>query len=95
MYLIELKNNVAEPFLHNVTNKELKTQVFNAISRNMFVERKKKYVIEAYKESLMTKGLESLRWYANTQIHHRGLIQYMTIKRSKQSLQDTFSKLKQ
>ena len=94
MYLKELTNNVAEPHLANVVNKSLKTQVFRILNSNLQYQRKKKYVAETYNESLITKGLESMRWYANSKIHHRGLIEYMTIKRSKFYLQEVFVELK-
>ena len=66
MYLKELTNNVAEPHLANVVNKSLKTQVFRILNSNLQYQRKKKYVAETYNESLITKGLESMRWYANS-----------------------------
>lgn len=51
-YLRDLETNVAVPHLQNVTNKEVKNQVLDALVTNMKYQRKKKYVIIAYKESL-------------------------------------------
>lgn len=35
-----------------------------------------------YADSLSTKAIESLRWYANMKIHHRALIHYSLVNKA-------------
>ena len=46
-------------------------------------------------DSLITKAVESLKWYANAKIHHRSLIKYMRVHRAKKYVTRSFEVLKE
>ena len=98
LYLQGKEQKVVRPLREERQSKLIKG-VFDALRADAALRKQKRYAKDTadsyYRESLLTKSLESMRWNSNQIIHHRNLVEYMSLTRSKIYLKACFEHLRE